>query len=201
MNKIILTQHVKERRTKGFLPEESLRVFADYLINENELKSKEDGAYKFRRGGTCAIITKEKDKFIFITLYGPSKWIVDCYDYSGFSCHKQTEERVKLSQERSRHKARCKALGIKNNSSSIKEPQKPLKNLSAKNKELLKRGTFETIKLDKVKSLFLRNKFGHKPQFILQSKFNSYPFIDLLGYDGKHIQTIRVDTWKKLFLS
>ena len=143
MNKIILTQHVKERRTKGFLPEESLRVFADYLINENELKSKEDGAYKFRRGGTCAIITKEKDKFIFITLYGPSKWIVDSDDYSGFSCHKQTEERVKLSKERSRH----------------------------------------------------------KQQFILQSKFNSYPFIDLLRYDGKHIQTNRVNTWKKLFLS
>ena len=49
MNKIILTKHVKERRTKGFLSEESLRLFADYLINEKALKTKEDGSYKFRK--------------------------------------------------------------------------------------------------------------------------------------------------------
>jgi len=198
MNKIILTQHVKERRKTGFIPTERLRHFADFLINEHNLPLKQKGSYKFRRDGTCAIIIKENSKFTFITLYGPSGWIIDSDDFTGFSCEIQSEERVALATARSRHSAKCKALGIKDNGKKIKVPKVPLRFLSAKHRELIKRDTFETIAIPEKRWKYLHARFGHKPKYILVSKFDSYGFVELLSFDGRHIQTFRKDTWDKI---
>lgn len=189
MSRIFLTEHVKTRRKKGHIPEDRLYTFANYLIKTHNLKEAEKGTYKFRRGGTCAIISKEKKKFTFITLFGTTGWIIDNDDFDGFSCALQSEER-------SKHSANCRRLGKKDNPRQIKK--EPLHNLSPENKKKIKRGTFEIVSIPEDKLELLHQSYGFKPQFVLQSKFDSYPFVELLNYAGARIQTLSRTLFKTL---
>jgi len=177
---IILTDHVKSRRKKGKIPPQRLIAFATYLINEHNLKNKEDGRYKFRRKSTSAIISKKKEKFTFITFFGGTGWLIDSDDFSGFNCVKQTDERVKLSIKRSKEKNRNKVI----------EEIKPLQNLNAEIKEKLKRDTFQIDKLRDTTKIILKAMFGNNPEFLFLSKFKSYNLVSILRRDGGIIKTV-----------
>jgi len=196
MSRIFLTEHVKTRRKKGYIPEDRLYTFANYLIKTHKLKDAEKGTYKFRRGGTCAIISKEKKKFVFITLYGSTGWIIENNDFDGFSCTLQTPERTALARARSIRKAECERLGIKNDSKQIKK--QALHSLSPEIKKKIKRGTFEIVPIPKDKINLFHEKYGLHPRFILQSKFDSYKIIELLNYAGIRVKTLSKGILKTL---
>ena len=183
MKKLSLTKHVQDRRKTGKIPPDRLRFVMNHLIEQHNLTEVKDGTYKFRKGGTQAVIVKKSNNFKFITFFGPTGYVIDTDDIGIFNCKYQSAEYLKSKEERKarrRNKALKKEVNI----------GEPLKNLSRENKAKMKRGTFTIIQLNKIQQNILHSKFGHRPFHLLKSKFDSYSFIELLKYDGGHIKTL-----------
>jgi len=196
--KLVLTQHVKERRKKGNIPAERLRMLATYLIDSHKVETQPDGTYKFRRGGSCAIISKSKGKFIFITFYGATGWLIDNSDFTNFSCRLETEERTKIARERSKMKKIAISKGLKPNGKAITKLKPPLGNLNATNREKIKRGTFEIIELPDNKKVALSKQYGRKPIYMMVSKFDSYNIVEILSRDGGRITVLHKNLYDAL---
>ena len=183
MKKLSLTQHVLGRRKKGNIPPDRLRYVMTHLIEQHSMEEKEDGAYKFRKGGTQAVIIKKGNKFKFITFFGPTGYVIDNDDIGDFNCVYQSEEYLKL-------KANRKAARRMRKKNKEVNSGEPLKNLSHTNKAKMKRGTFSIIPLTQMEQDSLHLQFGQRPYHLLVSNFDSYSFIELLKYDGGCIKTL-----------
>ena len=187
MKKLSLTIHVQERRKTGNIPPERLRFVMNHLISQHNLidDDKEDGAYKFRKGGTQAVIVKKANTFRFITFFGPTGYVIDNDEIGEFNCVFQSAEYLKAKEER-KARRKNKSRGNKKETNT----GAPLKNLSHTNRAKLKRGTFSVIPLTAPQQDLLHSQFGHRPYQILISNFDSYSFIELLKYDGGHVKTL-----------
>lgn len=138
--KIILTKHVIERRKKGNIPKNKLIHVAKTLIENNKEKIIENGSYKFFKGGTTAIIEKKENKYIFITFFGRTGYVIDTNEYGSFNCIFQSEEYLIEKQKRKDLRKM-----FKNKSKKIK--REDLRNLSSYFKNKLEK-SYEIRKIN-----------------------------------------------------
>ncbi len=192
MKKLSLTKHVLERRKKGNIPPDRLRFVMQHLIDQHSMEDKLDGAYKFRRGGTQAVIVKKGAKFRFITFFGQTGYVIDSDDIGEFNCIHQSEEYLKIKADKKALRAQRK------NYRKEAKLTDPLKRLSMENQKKIKKGTFEILVIDIVHQVLLHDKMGHRPFHILVSKYNSYNFVEVLKFDGAKIQTMHKNTWEAI---
>lgn len=203
MMKIILTKHVKERRKKGHIPEDKLRMLCRYLTETHSLSDKDDGLYKFRSGPACAVISKKNNTAVFVTFFGSTGWLIDTdkKDLSEFSCvyqGKDSNDRKRLKKEGKIQKDKSeKKDRVQSKLNRFINADTSLKRLSNNHKKLLKRGTFEVVELDIDTRVKLRENIGRAPAFLFISKHDNYNFIDVLGIDGTKIKTMT----KQVYLS
>lgn len=187
MKKLSLTKHVQTRRRGGAIPPTRLRFVMNHLIDQHNMMDddKVDGAYKFRKDGTHAIIVKKGGSFCFITFFGPTGYVINSDDIGEFNCIFQSPEYLQAKEDRKINK-------IQNGLKAKKEAKivEPLKHLSATNKTKIKRGTFSVIVLDPKHQETLHNQFGQRPYHILVSNFNSYGIVEILGYNGVVVKII-----------
>lgn len=172
--KIILTQHVKERRKAGFIPVHKLRSVAKHLISQHNLQDRECGSYKFTQNGTHAVISKNKNKFIFITFFGPTGWVIDSEDFGDFECEYQCEEVLKKKKERfekmlSRTKRRNR--------------NEPLSRLNSRTKNKIESGLYTNVKLTKQEIAHFNEVYGDSVAYILIPKapLNIAEFLNEFG--------------------
>ena len=186
MKKLSLTTHVQERRKSGNIPPDRLRFVMNHLIDQHNMLEKEDGAYKFRKGGTQAVIVKKANSFRFITFFGATGYVINSDDIGIFNCVFQSPEYLKAKEERKSCRKQKRIRGQKKETNT----GAPLKNLSGINKGKLKRGTFSIVLLTLQQQETLHKQFGHRPYQLLVSNFDSYTLIEVLKYDGGSIKTL-----------
>lgn len=100
--RVELTEHVKRRRKRGVIPEFKLLDVAKFIIIQHNLHKKKNGVYKFRKAGTQAIIAKKKNKFVFITFFGSTGYVLKTKDYGDFNCSYQSPEVIKAKKDKNR---------------------------------------------------------------------------------------------------
>lgn len=181
--KLVLTKHVQERRKKGNIPPNILKQVMVHLINQHNLENQQDGTYKFRKAETQAVMTKKGQKFVFITFFGPTGYVIDADDFGEFSCTFQSIEYLREKEKRKKRRALRKKKDMTNSG-------EPLLNLSQLNKAKLKKGTFEIIVIPEKYQKQLHNEIGSRPYHFLISKFN-VSLVEILKYDGGKIKTVQ----------
>ena len=185
MKRLSLTIHVQQRRAAGNIPPDRLKFVMEHLITQHNMDLKDDGTYKFRKGGTQAIILKTDKKYRFITFFGPTGYVIDSDDIGDFNCVHQTPEYLEAKKRRSII-----------NRMRVRKPRKqratrePAKHMSRDIQQKLKRETFELLVLTPHQQQNLQKLYGQQPYHILLSKFDSYQFVEILDYSGKLITTL-----------
>lgn len=184
---IKLTKHVRERRKKGYIPEEILFKVAKHLILTHELKNKKDGVYKFVRKGTSAVINKQNKSYVFVTFFGRTGYVLDTEDFGDFHCIYQSEEYLAAKKERL---ARRKVFASKKQVTQKEKNIQPLHCLSKDLSDKLKKGTFIIEELSESIKNILQPKCNKKIFYIFRSKFDNYPFVEILSKNGLHCITL-----------
>lgn len=184
---IKLTKHVRERRKKGYIPEDILFKVAKHLILSHDLKNKKDGMYKFVRKGTSAIINKNNKSYVFVTFFGRTGYVLDTEDFGDFNCIYQSEEYLTAKKERL---AKRKEFASKRKVSCKEKNIQPLHCLSKDLSDKLKKGTFIIEELTENIKNILQSKCNKKIFYIFKSKFNNYPFVEILSKNGLHCITL-----------
>lgn len=179
---IRLTKHVRQRRKKGYIPQEILFKVAKHLILSHDLKNKKDGVYKFVKRGTSAVINKQNKTYVFVTFFGRTGYVLDTEDFGDFHCIYQSEEYIKAKLERI---AKRKEFAAKRKSTQKEKNTEPLHLLSKTITDKLKKGNFIIEELPKNIREIFQSKCNKKQIFyIFKSKFDNYPFIELLANNG-----------------
>jgi|GEM_PF-4193589 len=190
--KLIITNHVNERRknlNKQPIEKKYLNILMKYLIDQHNFQDKKDGTYKFRAGGTQAVMAKKNNQCILITLFGPLSPIQkEEYDLE-FNCIYQTDELIKRKKEAAKKREERKLLkkGIQTPSAISRNR---LKNLQSKFKKQVKQGSLLVTELTNDEKMFYFDKFGKQPFFLAKYKeFNPLTF--LLKFNGGLISVIQ----------
>lgn len=169
--KIVLTKHVKERRTKGHIPPNRLVIFLKYLLKQHSEFLTKNGFYIFYKGGTRAVIKKEEDKYIFITFYGTTGWIIDNNDFGIFQCKYQSEESLNEKKEKRKNQKQRTEVDLNRTDLVL---------ITKDRKEKLKK----TYKLKKL----YENNFFNGAYYVFYSENDL--LVDILRKNGSFVKTM-----------